>query len=406
MGAGLNKTVYIAGTFDTKACELGFIQKLLAAHGINTCTVDLSTGNNIFDNSADIKACTIAAYHASGPSQVFTGDRGTATAGMASAFKRYISEQNDVAGVLGLGGSGGTAVISPAFQQIPIGIPKVIVSTMASGNIAPYIGSSDICMMYSVTDIGGLNPILERVLANAVHALVGMLQHTHGYRNETAPVVGMTMFGVTTPCVETIRTQLEPGYSVTIFHATGAGGNSMENLVENDLVVGVIDVTTTEIADHLMGGILSAGSSRMDVFTRKPIPYVGSCGALDIVNFGARDSVPVQYQGRQFLQHNQYITLMRTSPEENTLMGEWIGGKLSRFKGPARFLIPEGGFSTLDAVGQPFYDPIARQALIKALSGVVENCGHIKLVCLPYHINDSAFSEALKRNFMELCGEY
>lgn len=398
-------TVYISGTFDTKASELHFVQQLLHKQGLETCMVDLSTAGGTPSIPVDVSALTVANYHPGGSSAVFTGDRGTAITGMTEAFSAYLGSQANVAAVIGLGGSGGTAVVGPAFQNLPIGIPKIIVSTMASGNIAPYVGASDICMMYSVTDIGGLNSVLERVLANAAHALVGMLQHQHKRQSNSAPSIGMTMFGVTTPCVETLRTSLDPEYSGVIFHATGTGGNSMEKLVENGFLTGVIDATTTEVADHLMGGVLSAGPGRMDIFAQMAIPYVGSCGAVDMVNFGSPDSVPARYKDRLFYQHNPHVTLMRTTAEENARIGEWIGEKLTHFKGPARFLIPENGFSALDAPDQAFYDPEARTAFITSLTDAVKSCAHIEVICLPHHINDAAFAVALKENFLELYGD-
>ncbi|MBV1900583.1 MAG: Tm-1-like ATP-binding domain-containing protein [Kordiimonadaceae bacterium] len=398
-------TVYIAGTFDTKASELLFVQQLLHKQGLETCLVDLSTGGRAPSQPVDVSAQTVANCHQGGSTAVFTGDRGTAIVGMADAFSAYLGSQANVAAVIGLGGSGGTAVVGPAFQNLPIGIPKIIVSTMASGNIAPYVGASDICMMYSVTDIGGLNSVLERVLTNAAHALVGMLEHEHKSQSNSAPSIGMTMFGVTTPCVEALRTSLEPEYAGVIFHATGTGGNSMEKLVENGFLTGVIDATTTEVADHLMGGVLSAGPGRMDIFAQMAIPYVGSCGAVDMVNFGSPDSVPARYKDRLFYQHNPHITLMRTTAEENARIGEWIGQKLTHFKGPTRFLIPENGFSALDAPDQAFYDPEARAAFTAALTSAVKTCKHIEVTCLPHHINDAAFALALKENFLELYGD-
>lgn len=395
------KTAYIAGTFDTKKDELLFVRDLVVDMGLNAVLVDLGTSTDRPDEAANVSALDVARYHTKGIEAVFTGDRGTAVAAMAEAFKNFLSKQKDLSGVIGFGGSGGTALISPAFQNLPLGIPKVIVSTMASGNIAPYVGTSDISMMYSITDISGLNPILEQVLSNAAHSLCGMIKNHYTPKQSEAPIIGMTMFGVTTKCVEAVKAHLEPDHKCLVFHATGTGGKTLEKLVENGLLSGVIDVTTTEVADHLMGGILSAGEGRLNSFIETKIPYVGSCGAIDMVNFGARSSIPEKYKNRQFYEHNPQITLMRTTAEENKQIGEWIGSKLNQFGSPARFLIPTKGFSALDAEGQEFYNTDADAAFIEALEQTVSN-PDVKIIKLPFHINDAEFSEAVAQHYLEL----
>ncbi len=399
------KTAYLAGTFDTKEEELLFVRRLLEKQGLKVCTVDLGTSGNDNHSSADIFAAEVAAFHPDGKDAVFTGDRGSSVAAMTIAFKEYLLSKNDVDGVIGIGGSGGTALISPAFQALPLGIPKIIVSTMASGNIAPYIGTSDICMIYSITDVSGLNPMLEQVLSNAAHALAGMIKHRYLPKPSPQPLIGVTMFGVTTKCVEAVKTHLEPAYKCLVFHATGTGGRTLEKLVENKQVSGVIDVTTTEIADYLMGGILSAGEGRLDAFSDANIPYVGSCGAIDMVNFGARSSLPEKYADRHFYEHNPQITLMRTTASENEQMGKWIGKKLNRFKSKAIFLIPMKGFSALDAEGGDFYNPDADAAFIKALEETVTN-PNVSIIKLPNHINDEEFSAAIAAQYLELNREY
>ena len=313
---------------------------------------------------------------------------------MAEAFRRFVGQRPDVAGMIGLGGSGGTAIIAPGMRELPVGTPKLLVSTVASGNVASYVGETDLCMMPSVTDVAGLNRISRRVLGNAAHAMAGMVTRAIPAA-DAKPALGLTMFGVTTPCVTQVTRALDPDYDCLVFHATGTGGRAMEKLVASGLLAGVLDVTTTEVCDLLMGGVFSAGEERLDAVARASIPYVGSCGALDMVNFGPRDSVPDRYRDRLFYVHNPQVTLMRTTADENRAMGAWIGGKLNAFTGPVRFLIPEGGVSALDAPGQPFHDPEADAALFEALERTVQQTDARRLVRLPFHINDPAFAAAL-----------
>jgi uncharacterized protein (UPF0261 family) len=266
---------------------------------------------------------------------------------------------------------------------------------MASGDTRPYVGPSDICMMYSVTDVQGVNRISERVLANAAHALAGMIAHPVPASTDTQPAVGLTMFGVTTACVQAVTKRLEAECDCLVFHATGVGGRSMEKLADSGLLAGVIDVSTTEIADEIVGGVLSAGPTRLDVFARRPLPYVGSCGALDMVNFGEWSSVPERFKGRRLYRHNPTITLMRTTVDECRAIGEFIAAKLNAMQGPVRFLIPEGGVSQIDRPGQPFHDPDADRALFAAIEQGFRPSVNRKLLRLPLHINDDAFAAAL-----------
>jgi uncharacterized protein (UPF0261 family) len=270
-----------------------------------------------------------------------------------------------------------------------------MVSTMASGDTRPYVGPSDICMMYSVTDVQGIHRISEKVLANAAHALAGMITHPPAESTSSKPALGLTMFGVTTPCVQAVAKQLEEVYDCLVFHATGVGGQSMEKLVDSQMLAGVIDVSTTEVADELVGGVLSAGPTRLDVFARHAVPYVGSCGALDMVNFGAWESVPERFKGRRLYRHNPTVTLMRTTVDENQRIGEFIAAKLNAMRGPVRFLIPEGGVSAIDKPGQPFHDPEADRMLFGTLERLFRSGGDRKLVRLPHHVNDEAFASAL-----------
>jgi uncharacterized protein (UPF0261 family)/ABC-type branched-subunit amino acid transport system ATPase component len=394
------RAAYIAGTFDTKGRELFYLRSCLEKLGLRTVTVDLATSGK--PSSAMVHPREVARHHPRGEGAVFTGDRGSAVSEMALAFEHFVASRRDLGGLISAGGSGGTALATQAMRRLPIGIPKVMVSTVASGDVKPYVGPSDICMMYSVTDISGINRISEKVLANAAHALAGMIAYSKKDKTEEKPALGLTMFGLTTACVQAVCTQLEARYDCIVFHATGTGGQSMEKLVDSGLISGVLDVTTTEIADEMVGGVLSAGPTRMDVFTRKPIPYVGSCGALDMVNFWAMETVPSHFKDRVLYKHNTNVTLMRTTPEENARIGRFIADKLNRMEGPVRFLIPEGGVSGLDAPGKPFWNPAADRALFEAIAQGFRSTSARKLIRLPNHINDAAFAEALVANFNEI----
>jgi uncharacterized protein (UPF0261 family) len=308
----------------------------------------------------------VAKHHPQGEQAVFTTDRGSSVAAMALAFESFIRTRRDVGGLISAGGSGGTSLATAAMRVLPIGVPKVMVSTMASGDTRPYVGPSDICMMYSVTDVQGINRISEKVLSNAAHALAGMVTHKHRDSETVKPAVGLTMFGVTTPCVQAVTKRLEDRFDCLVFHATGTGGQSMEKLAASQLLNGVIDVSTTEVADEIVGATLSAGPTRMDVFAQVDLPYVGSCGALDMANFGPYDTVPERFKGRVLYRHNPNVTLMRTTPEECREIGEFIANKLNAMRGPVRFLIPEKGVSAIDKEGQVFFDPAANQALFSA----------------------------------------
>jgi uncharacterized protein (UPF0261 family) len=280
-----------------------------------------------------------------------------------------------------------------------------MVSTVASGDVKPYVGPSDICMIYSVTDVAGINRISERVLANAAHALAGMIAHARPPgESGVKPAIGLTQFGNTTPCVQGVTKALEERYDCLVFHATGTGGQSMEKLVDSGLLAGVIDVTTTEIADEVVGGVLSAGPGRLDAMIRTPVPYVGSCGALDMVNFWAMDTVPARFRDRTLHVHNPNVTLMRTTPEESARIGRFIVEKLNRMEGPVRFLIPEGGVSLIDAPGQPFWDPAADRALFDTIASGFRATSSRKLVRLPHNLNDPAFAAALVAAFDEIVG--
>jgi uncharacterized protein (UPF0261 family) len=299
------------------------------------------------------------------------------------------------------------------MRTLPVGVPKLIVTTVASGNVQQYVGPTDITMMHSVADIQGLNRITRQVLANGAHAMAGMVkarlvrprQDREGEgRAEAAPAIGLTMFGVTTQCVQQITAALGRDFDCMVFHATGIGGRSMEKLVEEGLLAGVIDITTTEVCDLLMGGVFPASEDRFGAMIAARMPYIGSCGALDMVNFAARDTVPQQYRGRTLYEHNPQVTLMRTTAEECERIGRWIGERLNRMDAPVRFFLPEGGVSALDRPGQPFHDPQADAALFAALEQTVRQTSARRLVRVPHNVNDPAFAAAVVEAFHALHG--
>jgi uncharacterized protein (UPF0261 family)/ABC-type branched-subunit amino acid transport system ATPase component len=402
--------VVVAGTLDTKGAELRFIRDHIAAAGVRVLLVDLSTSGG--PSSADVPPHHVAAYFRGGPNAVFTGERGAAITAMAEAFEGWIRRHEPVGGLISAGGSGGSSLVAPAMRALPIGVPKVLISSVASGNVAPYVGPSDIMMLYSVTDVAGLNSVTRQVLTNGAAAMVGMVKaraaNTERDRRPAGrgskPAIGLTMFGVTTPCVDAIVDALEDDFECLVFHATGVGGQSMEKLVDSGALSGVIDITTTEVCDLLFGGVLPATEDRFGAIIRTRIPYIGSCGALDMVNFGSMDSVPERYRGRTLEVHNPTVTLMRTTPEENARVGRWIGERLNRMDGPVRFYLPEGGVSALDSPGRPFSDPNADAELFRALETTVRQTGARRLIRMPENINDPRFAAEVAAEFRRLFG--
>ena len=326
------------------------------------------------------------------------GDRGAAIgamAGAAAALARRLHDEGRIHGVLSAGGSGNTAIATAAMQALPVGVPKLMVSTMAAGDTTDYVGGVDVALMPSVTDVAGLNSISARILANAAAAMAGMVLAPEPQLEGGRPLVGATMFGVTTPCVTAAREQLERrGYEVLIFHATGTGGRAMEALVDGGLLAGVLDVTTTELCDDLVGGVLSAGPERLEAAGRAGLPQVVSLGALDMVNFGARDTVPPKFEDRNLYVHNPSVTLMRTTPEECAELGRRIARKLSAATGPVSLFVPLRGVSMIDAEGQPFHDPEADAALFDALREGLDGSS-VELIELDHNVNDDEFAAAL-----------
>jgi uncharacterized protein (UPF0261 family) len=396
------RAAYVVGTFDTKGRELFYLRSCLEKLGLRVVTVDLATSGK--PSPAMIHPREVARHHPKGERAVFTGDRGSAVSEMAVALEAFLVRRRDLGGIISAGGSGGTALATQGMRRLPIGMPKVMVSTVASGDVKPYVGPSDISMMYSVTDVSGINRISEKVLANAAHSLAGMIAFDRKQKteSESKPALGLTMFGLTTPCVQAVTKQLEERYDCLVFHATGTGGQAMEKLADSGLLAGVIDVTTTEVTDEIVGGVLTAGPTRMDVFSKLKIPYVGSLGAVDMVNFWAWDTVPSHFKGRNLYKHNSNVTLMRTTAEEAARIGRFIVDKLNRIDAPLRFLIPEGGLSGLDKPGGQFWDPAANKALFDVISSSFRSGANRKLLKLPHHVNDQAFADALVANYNEI----
>ena len=401
--------VLIVGTLDTKGAELRFIRDIIAESGLRTRLVDVSTSGKL--STCDVPAQEIALNHGRGGSGVFGADRGSSVTAMAEAFAKWLRRQGNVAGIISAGGSGGASLVAPGMRTLPVGVPKLIISSVASGDVGPYVGPVDITMMYSVTDVQGLNSISRTVLANGANAIVGMvkarLDEEAAKQREAGsrlPSVGITMFGVTTPAVQKIAAELKDEFECLVFHATGVGGRSMEKLVDSGQLAGVIDLTTTEVCDLLMGGVFPATEDRFGAIIRSRVPYVGSVGALDMVNFGAPDTIPERYRQRKFHVHNPQVTLMRTTPEENDRMGRWIGERLNQMDGLVRFFLPEGGVSALDAQGQPFWEPEADAALFKALERTVRQTGNRQLIRIKHNINDSEFASAIVGAFRPLLG--
>src|SRR5689334_22906839 len=408
-GASGPPVILVAGTLDTKGEELRFIRDVIIRHDLRTRLVDVSTSGKL--STCDVSAQEIALNHGRGGSSVFGSDRGASVTAMADAFANWLRRQGNVAGIISAGGSGGASLVAPAMRALPVGVPKLIISSVASGDVGPYVGPADITMMYSVTDVQGLNSISRAVLANGANAIAGMVKARLDDQAKTGraapadlPAVGITMFGVTTPAVQKLTADLRNEFECLVFHATGVGGRSMEKLVDSGMLAAVVDLTTTEVCDLLMGGVFPATEDRFGAVIRSRLPFIGSVGALDMVNFGAPDTIPERYRQRKFHVHNPQVTLMRTTPEENERIGRWIGEKLNRMDGPVRFFLPEGGVSALDAPGQPFWDPAADAALFTALERSVRQTGNRQLVRVRSNINDPEFASAIVNALRPLIG--
>jgi uncharacterized protein (UPF0261 family) len=404
--------VYILATMDTKGAEAAFVRDRLRAAGVSARLVD--TGS--FGPPAvepDVPRAAVFAAAGTTPDAVRAGnDRGAAVNAAAAGARRLVLDahaRGDLAGVLGLGGSAGTIIGTEAMRALPLGVPKLMVSTLASGQVKHYVGGRDIFMLNAVVDISGINRISRLVLGAAADAMAGLAARRTGAeptadaRSDDRPIVALTMFGVTTPCVEQARAVIEAaGYETLVFHATGSGGRNLEGLVRDGLIAGVLDLTTTELADELVGGFLTAGPERLTAAGAAGLPQVVSVGATDMVNFFAPDTVPARFAGRRFHQHDAQVTLMRTNAEENAAIGADIGRKVAAARGPTAVLLPARGVSALDQPGRPFDDPAARRALFDAVRA---HAGAVPVTELDHHINDRAFAEAAAHALLGLLGK-
>ncbi|MDR7096234.1 Tm-1-like ATP-binding domain-containing protein [Hydrogenophaga laconesensis] len=389
---------WVVGTFDTKAAELGYLAGLLRAAGVRVVTVDIGTRRAA--GVADIDAATVARHHPQGSAAVFEpSDRGQAVIAMGDALAALVRERltaGEIQAMLGVGGSGGSSMIAPAMRLLPIGMPKLLVSTMAAGDVSAYVGVVDMTLMYPVTDIAGLNRLSRTILANAAHAIAGMLQHRAPLSDGVdKPAIGLTMFGVTTPCVQAVRDLLQADFDTQVFHANGAGGRTLEALAAAGMLGAVVDITTTEVGQHLAGGVCDAGPDRLDAAARHGLPWIGSVGALDMINWGAPSTIPARHKNRTFHVHNANVTLMRSNALELEAAARRIAEQLNRSRGPVRLLLPLGGLSMIDAPGQPFHDPRADAVLFDTLEHLFQESETHRLLKLRHHINDPQFAAAV-----------
>jgi uncharacterized protein (UPF0261 family) len=396
------KTVLLIGTLDTKGQEFAFVRNLIEARGHQVLLMNAG----IFESTvqADIEADEVAKAGRTTLDELRSkNDRGHAISimqeGVAKLTKQLYDDKK-IHAVLGLGGSGGTILATAGMRTLPVGVPKLMVSTLASGDTAPYVDIKDITMMYSVLDIAGINRLSRQILANAAGMICGALEQPIP-TGEDKPLIAATMFGVTTPCVTKVRERLEShGYEVLTFHATGTGGRAMEGLIADGYVKAVADITTTELADELVGGVLSAGTNRLEIAGRLGIPQVVSLGALDMVNFWAIDTVPEKFRERNLYKHNDNVTLMRTTLEENKELGRIIAGKLNKAKGKTTLVIPLQGVSMIDAEGKPFYDVEADKTLFDSLRQYLSQ--NVKVVEVDANINDDLFADTFLKEILEV----
>lgn len=403
----MNKTIACVGTFDSKGKEFAFVQEVL--HSLNINTLMIHTG--VFDATIKVDIDNDDVFAAAGANKqeiVAKKDRALATEALAKGVEILLPQlfaAGKFDGVISLGGSGGTAIATPGMRALPIGVPKLMVSTVASGNVSQYVGTSDVIMMPSIVDVSGLNAISTTILKNAAFAVAGMVNYAFEVAHEERPLVAATMFGVTTPAVETAKAYLEDhGYEVLVFHATGTGGKTMEALIESGYFKGVLDLTTTEWCDELVGGVLNAGPNRLEAASKTKTPQVVSLGACDMVNFGPMASVPKEFEGRNFYKHNPTVTLMRTTLEENRLLGKIIAEKLNLATEKTALFIPLLGVSMIDNVGQPFYGPEEDAMLFKTLRENV-NPSKVKVIELNNHVNDDDFALAMAKQLIEYMEE-
>lgn len=403
-GGVMSKKIVILGTLDSKGKEFKYIKDTIEAQGIETILID--AGVYEAQITPDITNEEVAKASGNNLKDLRdAGDRGKAVTAMMNGAKKVLEELHEagnVGGVISIGGSGGTTIASFAMKDLPVGLPKFIVSTVASGDTSPYVGVKDITMVYSIVDVAGLNNILKEILLNTSLAIAGIVKNKKELEKSHKPLIAATMFGVTTPCVTMAREYLESkGYEVVVFHATGSGGASMEGLIKSGYFSGVLDITTTEWADETVGGVFGAGQSRLDAAAKCGIPQVVSVGALDMVNFGAIETVPSQYKDRNLYVHNATVTLMRTTESENEVMAKIIADKVNQSSAKASFFIPLKGVSMIDAVDMPFYGPDENKVLFDSLRENI-NQNKIELIEMDNHINDSEFALAMAKKLVEL----
>lgn len=401
------KTIAIAGTFDTKGDEYRYVKGLVEELGLHTLMIHTGVFEPLFE--PDVSNQEVAAAAGYDIQEIVRKkDRALATDALSKGMQAIVPKlykEGKFDGILSFGGSGGTSMVTPAMRALPIGVPKVMVSTMASGNVSQYVGTSDIVMMPSIVDVAGLNKISKVIFRNAVLAISGMVEMKAGLKpdkEEERPLVAATMFGVTTPCIQSAKKYLEDrGYEVLVFHATGTGGRTMEALIDAGFFKGVLDMTTTEWCDEIVGGVLAAGPNRCEAAARNRIPQVVSVGALDMVNFGPMDTVPGQFADRNLYKHNPTVTLMRTTVDENVRIGEAIASKLNMASGKTALFIPLKGVSGIDGEGQPFYGPDEDKALFDTLKQDV-NREVVEIMEMDHNINDQAFAEAAAQKLIDL----
>jgi uncharacterized protein (UPF0261 family) len=398
------KTVALVGTFDSKGVEYAYVKKIIENLGLKTFTVHMGVFEPLF--TPDVSNAEVARAAGVDINEIVAKkDRGWATEVLSKGMEKIIPQlykEGKFDGILAFGGSGGTSIATPGMRALPIGVPKVMVSTVASGNTEQYVGTSDIVMMPSVVDVSGINSLSTKIFTNAAFAIAGMVSFENKTVVEKKPLIAATMFGVTTPCVNFAREYMEArGYEVLVFHATGTGGRSMEDLISSGFFEGVLDLTTTEWADEIIGGVLAAGPHRSEAAALHNIPQVVSVGALDMCNFGAYDTVPPKFAGRILYKHNPSVTLMRTVASENVLFGKKLVEKLNMAKAYTTLMLPLKGVSMIDAEGQPFYSKEADEALFNELrKGVNRNV--VKLEEYDLHINDKEFAEKAAQNLIDL----
>ena len=401
----MGKTICLVGTFDTKGLEFQFLKNQIESAGVSTLAINAGILGEPSLLKPDISAEDLASASGTSLAELrHEADRGNSVAIMAKGAAQIVRQlwsEKKINGIISLGGSAGTTIATTAMRTLPVGTPKVMVSTLASGDTSPYVGTKDIAMIYSVVDIAGINSISRQILTNAASAIVGMTNKEPQVTNQSdKPLIAATMFGVTTPCVTKARETLENnGYEVLVFHATGTGGRAMEDLIRNGFIAGVLDATTTELADELVGGILSAGPNRLEAAGEVGIPQVIAPGALDMVNFAAPNTIPEKFQDRTFYQHNPTVTLMRTTVEENARLGEIMAKKLNKAKSPTTVVIPSKGVSAIDKDGQPFHSPEAIQTWTTNLKANLDQ--KVNLIETESHINDEDFAEKLATTLLK-----